>query len=219
LVAKWSFFTLASFNTMTNHTKHPQLRRAFTLVELLVVIAIIAVLMGIAFPLYKSMTEGAKKTAATTCMTQLVLACDNFYEKYQYLPMALNNNAQDNEETTNNRFMPSLVGLRVAIDENPNMLPFFKFQQAKGKGDGVYDGLVRTDNRAELVGPWRNKEKTQRHYRVVLNYDNDNQLLAPNSIGGELLFDRRVIVYHMGKDGKVGGEYNDDNVYSWNKSD
>ena len=33
---------------------------AFTLVELLVVIAIIAVLMGIAFPLYNSMTEGAK---------------------------------------------------------------------------------------------------------------------------------------------------------------
>ncbi len=204
---------------MTNTTTQSPLRRGFTLVELLVVIAIIAVLMGIAFPLYNSMTESAKKTSANSAATNLVLACDNFYEKYQYLPMALNNNAQDNEETTNNRFMPALLGLRVAIDENPNMLVFFKFQQAEGKGDDVYNGLVRTDNRAELVGPWKNKEKNDRHYRVVLNYDNDNQLFVPNALGSETLFDRRAIAYHMGKDGKVGGEYNDDNVYSWNKSD
>ena len=194
------------------------MRGAFTLVEMLVVIAIIAVLMGIGFPLYISITERAKKTSAQQAATQLVLACDNFYEKYQYLPMALNNNAQDNEETTNNRFMPALLGLRVAIDENPNQFPFFKFQQAEGKGDGVYNGLARTDNRAELLGPWLNKEKTQRHYRVVLNYDNDNQLLVPNDLGSEVLFERRAIAYHMGKDGKVGGEYNDDNVYSWNKA-
>ena len=204
---------------MTNTTTQSPLGRGFTLVELLVVIAIIAVLMGIAFPLYNSMTESAKKTSANSAATNLVLACDNFYEKYQYLPMALNNNAQDNEETTNNRFMPALLGLRVAIDENPNMLVFFKFQQAEGKGDDVYNGLVRTDNRAELVGPWKNKEKNDRHYRVVLNYDNDNQLFVPNALGSETLFDRRAIAYHMGKDGKVGGEYNDDNVYSWNKSD
>ena len=204
---------------MTHQTKHPQLRRAFTLVELLVVIAIIAVLMGIAFPLYNSMTEGAKKTSTQAACTKLVLACDDFYEKYQYLPMALNNNAQDNEETTNNRFMPALLGLRIAADENPNFLSFFTFQQAEGKGDGAYNGLVRSDNRAELLGPWKNKEKTDRHYRVILNYDNDNQLNVPNELGSEVLFDRRAIAYHLGKDGKASGEYNDENVYSWNKSD
>jgi prepilin-type N-terminal cleavage/methylation domain-containing protein len=74
---------------MTNTITQSPLRRGFTLVELLVVIAIIAVLMGIAFPLYNSMTESAKKTSANSAATALVLACDNFYEKYQYLPMDL----------------------------------------------------------------------------------------------------------------------------------
>ena len=204
---------------MKKHTPNHLFRRAFTLVELLVVIAIIAVLMSIAFPLYNSMTEGAKKTSAQAAMTQLVLACDNFFEEYQYLPMAMNNNAQDNEESTDNQFMPAILGLQVAVAENPKRLTFFKFQQAEGKGDAAYNGLVRTDNRAELLGPWRNKEKKDRHYRVVLNYDSDNQLMVPNALGSELLFDRRAIAYHKGKDGKVGAEYNDDNVTSWNQSD
>lgn len=193
-------------------------QRGFTLVELLVVISIIIVLMGIAFPIANKVRETAKKTSAKTCMGQLVLACDSFYENYQYLPMS-GTSAIDAEQTTDNQFMAPLLGLRVAQDENPKFLTFFEFQLAKGKGDNAYDGLVRTDNRAELLGPWRNPEKTDRHYRLMLNYDNDNQLREPNSLGSEILFDRRVIAWHMGKDGKVGGEYNEDNVYSWNKSD
>lgn len=193
-------------------------RRGFTLVELLVVIAIIVVLMGIAFPIANKVRQTAKKTAAKTCMGQLILAVDDFYENYQYLPMS-NTSAIDAEQITDVRLMAPLCGLRIAIDENPKQLPFFKTQMAEGEGDRAYNGLVRTDNRAELLGPWLNAEKRDRYYRVMLNYDNDNQLREPNKIGSEILFDRRAIAYHMGKDGKVGGEYNQDNVYSWNKTD
>ena len=201
-----------------NVTTNKQNLRGFTLVELLVVIAIIVVLMGIAFPIANKVRETAKRTSAKAICTKVVMGCDSFYEAYQYLPMA-NTSAIDAEQTTDNQFMAPLLGLRIAQDENPKFMNFCSdIQFAKGKGEGVYDGLVRTDNRAELVGPWLNKDKNDRHYRVLLNYDNDNQLREPNSLGSEPLFDRRVLVYHMGKDGKVGGEFNEDNVYSWNKA-
>lgn len=199
-------------------TKSSHHHRGFTLVELLVVISIIAVLMGIAFPIAMRVKETAKKTSARTCMGQLVLACDSFYENYQYLPMS-NTSSVDDEQETDNQFMAPLLGLRIAQDENPQFQSFFKFQLAEGKGEDAYNGLVRTDNRAELLGPWLNKSKNDRYYIVVLNYDNDNQLRPPNEVGAEPLFDRRAIVYHKGKDGKAGGKYNEDNVYSWNKDD
>lgn len=219
MVAKIRTFPLAFSHTMTNNTNHTTSRRGFTLVELLVVISIIAVLLGIGFPIYNKIIDNAKKKSAQTCATQLVQACESFYEEYYYLPMANNNNAQDNQQRTNNQFMPALVGLQVALGDNPKKLKFFEFQLAEGKGDAAYNGLDRSDNRAELLGPWLNPSKDDRYYWVMLNYDGDNQIRVPNNIGSEILFDRRVIVYHKGKDGKAGGEYNDDNVYSWNKND
>jgi hypothetical protein len=52
----------------------------------------------------------------------------------------------------------------------------------------------------------------------MFNYDYDNQLREPQALGNEIIWDRRVIGYHMGKDGKIGGKHDEDNVYSWNKS-
>ena len=83
---------------------------------------------------------------------------------------------------------------------------------------GAVGGLERTENRAELVGPWFNPSKSDRYYRLMFNYDYDNQLREPQALGNEIIWDRRVIGYHMGKDGKIGGKNDSDNVYSWNKS-
>ena len=192
-------------------------RRGFTLVELLVVIAIIAVLAALGFKGYTMAQDMAKKTKATTCINQLVQASEDFYNEYSQLPLG-DTADSDSERVTDNQLMAPLVGLKSAADVNYKEEAFFKFQKAKGKGSEVYDGLDRDQNRAELYGPWKNKEKSDRYYICVYNYDYDNELREPNAIGNELHFETKVLVYHKGKDGKTGGRANRDNVYSWTKS-
>src|SRR5438477_2601428 len=60
---------------------------AFTLIELLVVIVIIAVLMGIAFPVFQSIQNQAKKTQAKNDVTQIVTAVNAFYTEYGRYPL------------------------------------------------------------------------------------------------------------------------------------
>src|SRR5436190_23391420 len=61
--------------------------RAFTLIELLVVIVIIAVLMGVAFPVFSSIQNQAKKTQAKNDVTQIVTAVSAFYTEYGKYPV------------------------------------------------------------------------------------------------------------------------------------
>src|SRR5712671_3797851 len=60
---------------------------AFTLIELLVVIVIIAVLMGLAFPVFSSIQNQAKKTQAKNDLTQIVTAVNAFYTEYGKYPL------------------------------------------------------------------------------------------------------------------------------------
>src|SRR5437899_8365901 len=62
--------------------------RAFTLIELLVVITIIAVLMGIAFPVFSSIQNQARKTQAKNDLTQIVTAVNAFYTEYGKYPIS-----------------------------------------------------------------------------------------------------------------------------------
>ena len=163
--------------------------------------------------MYNKALETTKKTEATQCLGKLVMACDAFFEEYQALPMATTS-AIDAEQVTDNRLMAPLLGLKVASDENPNLKTFFSWKAAKGKGDSAYGGLERTENRAELLGPWFNPSKADRYYRIMFNYDYDNQLREPQALGNEIIWDRRVIAYHMGKDGKIGGKNDSDNVFT-----
>lgn len=197
---------------------YPQLRhkRGFNLVQLIVIIAIVLVLLVFLFPINSHPRGGHAKVSARTCMGQLVLACDSFYENYQYLPLGKGSDI-DTVRVTDEHFMAPLLGLRIAQEENPKFLTFFEFQIAKGKGEDVYDGLVRTDNRAELVGPWKNATKDQRYYRVIVDYNNDGEIHVPESLGYEIVRGKRVIAYHMGPDGKIGGKFNEDNIYSWDR--
>src|SRR3982751_3763771 len=59
---------------------------AFTLIELLVVIVIIAVLMGLAFPVFSSIQNQARKTQAKNDVTQIVTAVNAFYTEYGKYP-------------------------------------------------------------------------------------------------------------------------------------
>src|SRR5438132_10965085 len=61
-------------------------RKAFTLMELLVVIAIIAVLLGLAFPVFQGVLDRAKKVQAKNDVTQIVTAVNAFYTEYGKYP-------------------------------------------------------------------------------------------------------------------------------------
>ena len=201
---------------MKHTSSNTSLRRGFTLVELLVVIAIIAVLAAMGFKGFTMAQESARKTKAAACISQLVLASEDFYNERSSLPLGSTADS-DAERKTDNQLMAVLVGLKSAIDENPTETAYFKFQKAKGSGSDAYDGLQRDQSRAELFGPWKNKEQSDRYYICVYNYDYDNVLREPNALGNEEHYDTRVLVYHKGKDGKEGGKFNKDNVYSWSK--
>jgi len=140
-------------------------------------------------------------------MVNLIAATDGFYESYQYLPGA-NLSAVDTTVTTGRPVMAALLGLRSAQDENPKFLNFFPDSRQAENG---LDGLIQTDGAAELVDPWGQP------YVLFMNYDNDNQL--HHLATGEILFDRRVLAWSHGPDGKSGTpETSEDNVYSWNRN-
>lgn len=143
-----------------------------------------------------------------TTSVNLVVALEMFYEEYFYLPGGKGGTSPDRTVTTagetGSPMMASLLGLRVAIDENPKFLQFVESQFAKnGK-----DGLVKINESANLYDPWGNP------YYIRLNSDGDNQLKVP--VTNEVLFDRRAVVWSLGPDGKSGTPETDrDNVYSW----
>ena len=199
------------------YTKPTLSRRCgFTLVELLVVISIIAVLPSLGFTGFNMAIQKAKKTSAKAAMSSLVQACNDYYEDESQLP--LNEGATaDQERLSDNELMSILVGLDSAREENSSGTKYFQFKKASGKGQGMYDGLDRTKTRAQLYGPWKNRQENDRFYRLKMDYDFTGEVDEPSNMGSETIFGKQgmVLVYHLGKDGEAGPGKNQDNVYSY----
>jgi prepilin-type N-terminal cleavage/methylation domain-containing protein len=197
------------------YTKSTLSRRCgFTLVELLVVISIIAVLASLGFAGFNMAIQKAKKTSAKAAISSLVQACNDYYEDESQLP--LNEGATaDQERLSDNELMSILVGLESAREENPTGTSYFKYKKASGKGQTKYDGLDRNKSRAQLYGPWKNRQENDRFYRLMMDYDFDEEIDEPSNMGNETQFGQRVLVYHLGKDGEAGPGKNQDNVYSY----
>ena len=64
-----------------------RIARGFTLVELLVVIAIIGVLVALLLPAVQSAREASRRTQCTNQMRQLTIACHNFHDVNNKLPV------------------------------------------------------------------------------------------------------------------------------------
>lgn len=70
-------------------------RNAFTLIELLVVISIIIVLIGIAFPVFQSVQNAAKKTQAKNDLLQILTAVNAYSTEYGKYPVSITDASKD----------------------------------------------------------------------------------------------------------------------------
>ena len=156
----------------------------------------------------------SKKVKAQAAIRSLSDAIDLFYDKYESLPGSSEKN-EGSECKSGNKLMEILCGLEQASHSNPYQISFFEFKRAREISDDYYDGLHRTPVTVSLYGPWKNKDIEDRYYRIILDHDGNKTIREPAELGGNLIPNVRYLIYHKGKDGKIGGDYNDDNIYSW----
>lgn len=70
------------------------------------------------------------------------------------------------------RLMALLGGIHdKEIDAFDQGTQFFSFVKAKGENGSYWDGLYRTETKAALFGPRKNKNIEDRYYRIIFNYD------------------------------------------------
>ncbi|MEY2518267.1 MAG: ral secretion pathway protein [Verrucomicrobiota bacterium] len=193
---------------------------AFTLIELLVVIVIIAVLMGLAFPVFQGVQNQAKKTQAKNDLTQIVTAVNAFYTEYGRYPTTA---ASDSEATlgpsganTNNTLFSELRGLTTAL--NTRQIVFLSPPDAK---DSINprNGIAGTTSASagQYFDPWGIA------YAIRMDWNYDNQVANPYTAdtgAGPAQIRQGVIAWSLGKD-KLGGSgsktlaNSNDDVISW----
>ena len=198
---------------------------AFTLIELLVVIVIIAVLMGLAFPVFQSIQNQAKKTQAKNDLTQIVTAVSAYYTEYGRYPVTGTTDVMvgPGGTTTNDALLKTLRGLDVAT--NARQIVFISPPDVKDKAnprsgiatqDATVNGVsVKT---GEFVDAWGTP------YAIEVDADYTNQIetnpYGANNGAGADNIRQGAIAWSRGKDqllGKNGdGKFSgSDDVISW----
>lgn len=191
----------------------------FTLVEILVVIAIIVTLMAIAVPVTRGAMLKAQKTKAKQHLTEAVQGVGLYYNAYNILPADSSTPpSEDAEMKTDSDIMSVLAGFNID-DMNKKEQNFVNVQEAKGSSSSsAVGGMWRDKNGAELYDVWRKPPGGERAYILLLDYDYDQKLDDPFRSGRVVA--QQVVGWSTGRDGKVrrgtvGGDENEDNVYSW----
>jgi prepilin-type N-terminal cleavage/methylation domain-containing protein len=185
--------------------------RAFTLIELLVVIVIITILIGLAFPVYQTVQNQAKKTQAKNDLMQIVTAINAFYTEYGRYPTTETTDANATYGAANSSgpLFNELRGKTATL--NTRQIVFISppedSTQPNPKGKIGSDG--------QFYDPWGSA------YSVRMDADYDNQVANPfgGSAGaGPDPIRQGVIAWSLGKDltlGKNGKFTGSDDVISW----
>jgi prepilin-type N-terminal cleavage/methylation domain-containing protein len=174
--------------------------RAFTLIELLVVIVIIAVLMGIAFPVFSSIQNQARKTQAKNDVTQIVTAVNAYYTEYGKYPIpstATSDGYTVGDGTTSSKAVfDALRGLDITL--NPRQIIFIS--PAEDKTQASPKGKMGSDD--QFHDPWSSP------YSIRIDADYNNQVPNPYTGTGGAGPDplrQGVIAWSLGKNGALGG--------------
>jgi len=195
-----------------------QCSAAFTLIELLVVIVIIAVLMGLAFPVFSSIQNQAKKTQAKNDLIQIVTAVNAYYTEYGKYPTTAASDAAATYGSSNSNklLFDELRGVISTL--NTRQIVFISPADAKDSANPRSGIAGATSAKAgEYFDPWGTA------YSISIDWDYDNQVTNPytaDSGAGPAKIRQGVIAWSLGKDQKGGSaaktstDSNDD-VISW----
>ena len=190
----------------------PRQSRGFTLIELLVVISIIAVLMGLAFPVFQGVQNTAKKTQAKNDLVQIVTAVNAFYTEYGRYPVGTTNEGPYGGSGASSKpILDELRGLAAAT-LNTREIIFISPPDAKDQTNSR--GGIKTSD-GQWYDPWGTP------YAITLDANYDNEVLNPYTANaGSVPLRAGVITWSLGKDRNGGsGDKNaspgKDDVISW----
>jgi prepilin-type N-terminal cleavage/methylation domain-containing protein len=182
----------------------------FTLVELLVVISIIVVLAALSFGAAQTAIKKANTLKAKTAATNLASSVEQYYQEYSKLPMI--GGASDEVRTEGEAGIELLLVLMGKEDDtgtmqNPRKLPFLTVETGKNKNKG---GLVYSNGGAggQIEGLY---DAWGQPFYIKMDTEYEDEILDP-LIQGNVVRDKKVIVYSYGPDKKIGGG---DDVKSW----
>jgi len=191
---------------------------AFTLIELLVVIVIIAVLMGVAFPVFQSVQTSAKKTQAKNDLVQIVTAVNAFYTEYGKYPTSATSDATATygPANSNRALFDELRAVTSAM--NTRQIVFISPPDAKDPAN-PRGGIAGTTSGSagQYFDPWGIA------YSIRIDWDYDNQVTNPYTAdtgAGPSPLRNGVIAWSQGKDqrggtgSKASADAKDD-VISW----
>jgi prepilin-type N-terminal cleavage/methylation domain-containing protein len=176
--------------------------RAFTLIELLVVIVIIGVLAGLAFPVFQSVQNSAKKTQAKNDVTQIVTAVNAFYTEYGRYPIATtvttDTAATYGQGTTSSSAVFDELRGKSGATLNTRQIVFISPaedpSQANPKG--------KIGSNGQLYDPWG----VAYLFRIDADYDNEvPNPYDPDTTAGPARIRQGVISWSFGKNGVLGG--------------
>ena len=188
---------------------------AFTLIELLVVIVIVAILMGLAFPVFQGVQNQAKKAQAKNDLIQIVTAVNAFYTEYGRYPTSESDDSTAKfgagSANTNDVILNELRATTPTL--NTRQIVFLSPPDVKDPTK-PQAGISRADN--QFYDPWG------RPYALALDANYDNQI-TPNPYGDEngaggSPLRQGVIAWSVGRDGSLGknGKFTgSDDVISW----
>src|SRR5437588_10439207 len=193
--------------------------KAFTIMELLFVIAIIAVLLGLAFPVFQGVLDRAKKVQAKNDVTQIVTAVNAFYTEYgKYPTVTADTIITSTSSPSNADLMYTLRAVSGGNAINTRQIVFISPPDVKNPANPSL-GIGTTTGAGQYYDPWGTP------YLVEIDGNYDNQIANPYTANaGATNLQIGVIAWSLGKD-KAGataaasgdqetGTYNDD-VISW----
>ena len=189
---------------MKTHS-HSSSRSGFTLVELLVVISIIMVLAAMGFAAIAKITKNKDKLLTQASVTDLSLAINAFNDTYNRMPSVGGSDELTADGQAGTELLKILLGKEDPGSDmqNPKGIVFLTTKIGKNKNQG---GLIYSGSNVEgMFDAWG------RPLHIKFDEDLDNEIPDPIK-QGDLVRQKKVIVWSFGADGKVG---DNDEVKSW----